>query len=59
MDVWYFPRLKLAEKYLKILEIGISSNLAIIAPRRKGETLFVLNDGHCCKNLKNGGFYVL
>ena len=44
MDVWYYPRQSLAEKYLKILEVGISSNLAIIAPRRKGKTLFVLND---------------
>ncbi len=44
MDIWYFPRTELAEKYLKILDIGISSNLAIIAPRRKGKTLFVLHD---------------
>jgi uncharacterized protein len=44
MNIWCFHRLELAEKYLKILAIGISSNLAIIAPRRKGGTLFVLND---------------
>lgn len=43
-DVWYYPRIELARKYLKVLDIGISSNLAIIAPRRKGKTLFVLND---------------
>lgn len=44
MNTWYFPRVELAKQYLKILEIGISSNLAIIAPRRKGKTLFVLKD---------------
>ncbi|MBB72771.1 MAG: hypothetical protein CMF50_10285 [Legionellales bacterium] len=44
MDSWYFPRLELADKYFKILELGISSNIAIIAPRRKGKTLFVLQD---------------
>jgi len=44
MDIWYFPRTKLAESYLKTLKIGISSNLAIIAPRRKGKTLFILQD---------------
>lgn len=44
MDVWYFQRLDLAQKYLKILEVGISSNLAVLAPRRKGKTCFVLND---------------
>jgi len=44
MDTWYFPRLDLAKRYIKILEVGISSNLAIIAPRRKGKTLFVLQD---------------
>src|SRR5205809_2329978 len=44
MDIWYYPRIELAEKYLKVLNVGISSNLAIIAPRRKGKTLFVLND---------------
>lgn len=44
MDIWYYSRIELAKKYLKILNIGISSNLAIIAPRRKGKTLFVLND---------------
>lgn len=44
MDAWYFSRKDLADQYLKILGIGISSNLAVIAPRRKGKTLFVLND---------------
>lgn len=44
MDIWYFERTELAEKYLKVLNVGISSNLAIVGPRRKGKTLFVLND---------------
>lgn len=44
MDTWYYPRKSLAEKYLEVLKVGISSNLAIIAPRRKGKTLFILND---------------
>lgn len=44
MDIWYYPRTELAGKYLKVFDVGISSNLAIIAPRRKGKTLFVLND---------------
>lgn len=44
MDIWYFSRLQLAKKILDIFGVGISSNLAIIAPRRKGKTLFVLND---------------
>lgn len=44
MDIWYFSRSGLAGQYLKIFDAGITSNLAIIAPRRKGKTLFVLND---------------
>lgn len=44
MDIWYFPRTELARKYLEILDVGISSSLGIVAPRRKGKTLFVLND---------------
>lgn len=44
MDNWYFSRKSLAEHYLKIFDVGISSNLAIIAPRRKGKTLFILKD---------------
>ena len=52
MDIWSFQRAKLAEKYLKILEIGISSNLAIIASRRKGKTFYVLNDVSVLSRLK-------
>ena len=44
MNDWYFPRTELAEKYLQILETGIFSSIAIIAPRRKGKTLFALKD---------------
>ena len=44
MNEWHFPRPKLAEHYLKILDIGISTSLAVVAPRRKGKTLFVLQD---------------
>jgi uncharacterized protein len=44
MDVWHFPRPELAKHYLTTLELGISSSLALIAPRRKGKTLFILQD---------------
>jgi hypothetical protein len=44
MEKWHYPRKELAEQYLGVLGIGISSNLAIIAPRRKGKTLFILSD---------------
>lgn len=44
MDQWHFARPELAKHYLELLSLGISSNLAIIAPRRKGKTLFILQD---------------
>lgn len=44
MEGWHYPRKELAEKYLGALALGISSSLAIIAPRRKGKTLFILQD---------------
>lgn len=44
MEEWHFPRTGLAEHYLSLLALGISSSFAIIAPRRKGKTLFVLQD---------------
>lgn len=44
MDGWHYPRTELAEKYLGLLALGIWSNFAIIAPRRKGKTLFILQD---------------
>ncbi len=53
MDIWYFPRAALAQQYLNILDIEISPNLAIIAPRRKGKTLFVLKDISTLAKKKN------
>jgi len=44
MEEWHYPRTDLAERYLGLLALGISSNFAIVAPRRKGKTLFVLQD---------------
>jgi predicted AAA+ superfamily ATPase len=44
MSHWSFSRPELAEHYINILATGLFSNLAIIAPRRKGKTLFMLQD---------------
>lgn len=44
MNEWHFSRPDLATKLLKIFEVGITSNIALIAPRRKGKTLFLLSD---------------
>ncbi len=44
MEEWHYPRTDLAEQYLGLLALGIHSSLAIIAPRRKGKTLFILQD---------------
>jgi len=44
MDNWHYPRDNLADHYLSILNLGISSTLALIAPRRKGKTFFILQD---------------
>jgi hypothetical protein len=44
MDEWHYPRTALADHYLNRLALGISSSFAIIAPRRKGKTLFMLQD---------------
>lgn len=44
MEDWHYPRSELADRYLDLLAIGISSNIALIAPRRKGKTLFILQD---------------
>ena len=44
MEGWHYPRTELAEQYLGLLALGISSSLAVIAPRRKGKTLFILQD---------------
>ncbi|MFT6914763.1 MAG: hypothetical protein ACJAWL_001059 [Motiliproteus sp.] len=44
MDGWYFSRRDLADQYFGLLDLGISSAFSIVAPRRKGKTLFVLQD---------------
>lgn len=44
MDNWYFSRLELAQHFMKVLEVGISPNLAIFAARRKGKSVFLLKD---------------
>lgn len=44
MNEWHYPRPELAEQYIGMLGVGISSSLSIVAPRRKGKTLFVLQD---------------
>lgn len=44
MDKWHFPRPELSAHYLNMLDLGISSSLAIIAPRRKGKTLMAQID---------------
>ena len=44
MTEWHYPRPELATKILKTFEVGITSYVALIAPRRKGKTLFLLND---------------
>ena len=44
MNDWHFSRPELAERLLKIFDVGINSNIALIAPRRKGKTLFLLSD---------------
>ena len=44
MSDWNFSRPKLASKLLKVFDVGITSNIALIAPRRKGKTLFLLSD---------------
>lgn len=44
MKDWHFHRTEEAKQYLGLLDLGIVSSIAIIAPRRKGKTLFVLKD---------------
>lgn len=44
MEGWHYPRTELAEQHLGLLALGISSSLSIIAPRRKGKMLFILQD---------------
>lgn len=44
MNHWHFPRHALATGYLDLLEQDIAASLALIAPRRKGKTMFLLQD---------------
>lgn len=43
-DIWHFPRLTLAEKYLDLLKIGITNRITLFAPRRMGKTMFLIYD---------------
>jgi hypothetical protein len=43
-DPWHFARSEQAKKILQTLEIGLISAIAIIEPRRKGKTTFLLED---------------
>jgi len=44
MGGWVYSRKLLAEKYLKALDIGLINRLALFAPRRRGKTLYLMND---------------
>lgn len=44
MSDWHFARPELAATLLRIFDVGITSNIALIAPRRKGKTIFLLRD---------------
>lgn len=44
MSAWHFPRKDFADYILDTLALGISSNIGLFAPRRKGKTAFLLND---------------
>lgn len=43
-DIWHYPRTGLAQKYVETLNIGLSSTLALFAPRRMGKTEFLRKD---------------
>lgn len=43
-DIWHYPRTELAQKYVDTLNIGLSSTLALFAPRRMGKTEFLRRD---------------
>lgn len=44
MKDWHYPRKDLAEQYLGLLGFGITPSIGVIAPRRKGKTMFMLRD---------------
>jgi hypothetical protein len=43
MDSWIYRRTSLAKHYIEALDIGMT-RLALFAPRRRGKTLFLIND---------------
>jgi len=43
-DIWHYQRTDLAQKHVKILNIGLSSALALFAPLRMGKTEFLRKD---------------
>ncbi len=43
-DPWHFPRLADVERIMQTLDAGLVSALAIIEPRRRGKTTFLLED---------------
>jgi len=44
MDSWIYRRTALAKHYIDSMGIGIMNRLALLAPRRRGKTLFLIND---------------
>ncbi len=43
-DLWHYPRTDLAKRYVEAMNIGLSSTLALFAPRRMGKTEFLRKD---------------
>ncbi len=43
-DLWHFPRPDDAARIIGTLQVGLVSALAIIEPRRRGKTTFLLED---------------
>ena len=43
-DLWHFPRPDDAARIIGTLNVGLVSALAIIEPRRRGKTTFLLED---------------
>jgi hypothetical protein len=43
-DPWHYPRPKLAEKYLKVFDIGLIAAQGLFAKRRMGKSEFLEKD---------------
>ena len=41
---WHYPRIELAQKYLTILDTGLTRTIALFARRRTGKTEFISHD---------------